>query len=205
MNEGGEKFSLKDLSPQGSDQNTFFGENNHTKMTKTELVKETGYTIHDYDCPSLKCNRVSYSSSDDEDFNSAINYCREKDTSIKCMENYASAPNNTDKLGLGASTPDVRRNSIGSIDFYKTENFDLTYRSLPDNGSSLIFSNEMKAINKVGPNCKIQKNDNTLPHQRRTSSIGLDVIPSQSAFKNKRIHSTMSTCSRTSMHFSRHF
>ena len=206
MTEEANEYYLKDSCAERSNQNTFPREHNNTKATESEFNKEKMNSLYD-DCPSLYINSFAYSSSDDEDFNSAINHCSENDTKIGNIGNYASAPTNIDNFGIGVSTPDVRRSSINSIGSYKTENFDLTCRSLPENEArtALLLNNETKAINKVGTNIKIQKNDNILLHRGRISSIPNDVSHYQSAFKNKRLHSTMSTCSRSSMHFSRHF
>lgn len=212
MKEEREVFYFRDSSAKPNEQNTFLHENNDTKMTKSESNREKVDTIYDYECPSIKSRGMSYSSSDDEDFSSAMNYCSGKETdNIKFKDHYASAPSNTDTLGVGSSTPDVRRNSICSITAYKTDRFDLTCTSLPDNNNgyrnSLMGTNEIKVLNKVGSNYKIQKNEDSASISRgRTSSIGTYLnSSSQSALKSKRIHSTISTGSRASMHFSRHF
>ena len=180
-------------------------------MTKAEENRENMDTQYEYDCPSIKCGRMSCSSSDDEDFNTAMNYCSAKEPIVKFKEHSASAPRHTDILGVGVSSPDIRRNSIASITSYKTDSFNSTCRSLPDenNGcrNSVHGYNDLKVFNhRVGSNFKIQKNEESSPNRRRNSSIGTDAyILSQSALRNSRIQSTMSTGSRASVHFSRHF
>ena len=112
---------------------------------------------------------------------------------LSVKENYASVPNTTDTLVVGSSSPDVRRNSICSLTSYKTDSFNLTCRSLPDNNNgyrnSLMGNNETKVLNKIGSNYKIQKNQDSVSTGRgRTSSMGTYLnSPSQSALKNKRI------------------
>ena len=181
------------------------------KMTKAELHKDYIDASYEYECPSIRDRGISYSSSDDEDFSSAMNYCSEKNEDTRFKEYYATAPNNADKLGVGTSSPDIRRNSIGFITpSFQTDSFDLTCRSLPDNNryrNHSLFSNDLKVLNKVGPNYKIQKNvDSASSNKRRLiSSNGTYNTPYQSSLKGERIHSTISTGSRASMHFSRHF
>ena len=180
-------------------------------MTKAESQKEYIETNYEYECPSIRDRGGSYSSSDDEDFSSAMNYCSKKNEETRFKEYYATAPNNADKLGVGASSPDIRRNSIGSITPFQTDSFSLTCRSLPDNNryrNNSLFSNELKVLNKVGSNYKVQKNVDSASSKnirRMNSSNGTYGTPYQNSLKSERIHSTISTGSRASMHFSRHF
>ena len=180
-------------------------------MTKSDSYKDFVDFNYEYECPSIRDRGISYSSSDEEDFNSAMNYCSEKHDGTRFKEYNATAPNNADKFVVGASSPDIRRNSIGSITPFQTDTFSLTCRSLPDNNrhrNNSLFSNELKVLNKVGSSYKIQKNVESASSnnsRRMTSSLGTYNTPYQSSLKGERIHSTLSTGSRASMHFSRHF
>ena len=186
-------------------------------MTRSDsLQEETVDEMYYYECPSIKYSRTSSFSSEDEDFDNAIRSCKENKSNLNAKdEPYATAPTNTDSLGLGVSSPDIRRrNSISSmVSHNNTDVFGLTCRSLPDNNNaykeSSLISNELKVINKVGyQNLKVQKNLDFVSSQRRrrNSSMGADVNnTSQGALKSSRIQSTISTGSRASMSFSRHF
>lgn len=185
-------------------------------MTRSDtLQEETIDEMYYYECPSIKYSRTSCFSSEDEDFDNAIRSCKENESNLNNKEPYAPAPTNADPLGLGVSSPDIRRrNSISSmVSHNNTDVFGLTCRSLPDNNNaykeSSLNGNELKVINKVGyQNLKVQKNLDFVSSQRRrrNSSMGTDVNnTSQSTLKSSRIQSTISTGSRASMNFSRHF